>query len=508
MIDVRNLLTVIARFKAVTGARKRVRQFVALGAALLLGTCAVQAQLIAYEGFNYAAGSLVGANGGSGWAGPWQRVTTDTASSDQLVNATGLGIANMASAGGRIVQPANDHRNYRAIDMTIPALQPYIDSTSANSGTIRATYGPALGKSGTTLWFSMLIKTTSPYFAKYGGMHLMDGMDLSQPYGDKALHQRFQFGKDHDTHWGFSRTTNGYTGISSQNFASSVLADAQLHLLVYRIDFQSVDQTQAWMWIDPVVGTAPALASAAVHATGIYDFHFNAVNVGADGVFDFDELRIGLTYADVVPPTVPLFALSVVRDGTGSGAVTSADAQINCGATCAANYPSASVVTLSAAPLANSIFTGWLGACRGVTPTCAVTVNSSMTASATFAPIGKVATLDVDGSGASLAYDALTDGALIVRFLLGMTGPALTSGIVNGAGSRTSSTAISDYLTNIKPALDIDGNGVVDLPVDALLIVRYLMGFRGSALLAGGTGTGATRTTVAEIETWLQSLSP
>lgn len=52
-------------------------------------------------------------------------------------------------------------------------------------------------------------------------------------------------------------------------------------------------------------------------------------------------------------------------------------------------------------------------------------------------------TLDVDGSG---LLDALTDGLIIMRALLGMTGTAVTNGAVSGSATRTSWADIRDYL--------------------------------------------------------------
>ncbi|HJX84792.1 MAG TPA: LamG-like jellyroll fold domain-containing protein [Candidatus Angelobacter sp.] len=80
---------------------------------------------------------------------------------------------------------------------------------------------------------------------------------------------------------------------------------------------------------------------------------------------------------------VPTFSLTVTRQGTGTGTVTSNVGGINCGTTCSAVYNSGSAVTLTATPAAGSIFAGWGGACSG-TQTCAVTMNAALSVSATF----------------------------------------------------------------------------------------------------------------------------
>jgi len=58
------------------------------------------------------------------------------------------------------------------------------------------------------------------------------------------------------------------------------------------------------------------------------------------------------------------------------------------------------------------------------------------------------------------------------------------------------------------PSLDIDGNGTADALTDGLLMIRYLLGVRGDALIQGAVGDGAQRTSAIDIETYIQSLLP
>ena len=51
-------------------------------------------------------------------------------------------------------------------------------------------------------------------------------------------------------------------------------------------------------------------------------------------------------------------------------------------------------------------------------------------------------------------------------------------------------------------ALDIDGNGLVEATTDGLLMLRYLLGLRGSALTTGALGVCASRDAAA-IESYL-----
>ncbi len=52
-------------------------------------------------------------------------------------------------------------------------------------------------------------------------------------------------------------------------------------------------------------------------------------------------------------------------------------------------------------------------------------------------------------------------------------------------------------------SMDIDGNGRVDATTDGLLLTRYMLGLRGTALVSGALGAGASRTLPADIENYL-----
>jgi len=114
------------------------------------------------------------------------------------------------------------------------------------------------------------------------------------------------------------------------------------------------------------------------------------------------------------------------------------------------------------------------------------------------------AAMDIDGNG---GYAALTDGLLIVRYLLELTGTSLTSDAI-GVGATRSAGDIEQRLDGIKPALDVDGNGTTDALTDGVMLTRYLSGLRGSSLTGGLIGPGASRTTPAQIEAYIQSLAP
>ena len=103
---------------------------------------------------------------------------------------------------------------------------------------------------------------------------------------------------------------------------------------------------------------------------------------------------------------------------------------------------------------------------------------------------------------------ALTDGLLVMRYLFGLSGRALTAGVLGLNAMRTESEAVKGYLDGIRGSLDIDGNGAADALTDGLLIVRYLFGLRGNSLIAGAVDPLGSRKTATAIESYLQSLMP
>ncbi len=93
-----------------------------------------------------------------------------------------------------------------------------------------------------------------------------------------------------------------------------------------------------------------------------------------------------------------LYALDVTPDGTGAGTVAADVGAIDCGATCADQYASGTVVTLTATPDAASSFDGWSGDCSG-TGTCQVTMSQVRHVSATFTHVFHQLTITPLGAG-------------------------------------------------------------------------------------------------------------
>jgi YD repeat-containing protein len=92
--------------------------------------------------------------------------------------------------------------------------------------------------------------------------------------------------------------------------------------------------------------------------------------------------------------------LTVTKDGTGTGTITSSPGGIDCGADCAENYDENTVVMLSATPAAGSIFDGWSGDADCSDGVVLMDANKNCTAIFDLIPPQQFAlTVSITGSG-------------------------------------------------------------------------------------------------------------
>jgi uncharacterized repeat protein (TIGR01451 family) len=98
-----------------------------------------------------------------------------------------------------------------------------------------------------------------------------------------------------------------------------------------------------------------------------------------------DDLAPANNSATQDTTVVQSFTLTVTKDGTGGGTISSDPSGIDCGGVCSQKFASDTVVSLTATGSADSTFIGWGGACSGTDPnSCSVTLNAARSVTVTF----------------------------------------------------------------------------------------------------------------------------
>jgi hypothetical protein len=103
---------------------------------------------------------------------------------------------------------------------------------------------------------------------------------------------------------------------------------------------------------------------------------------------------------------------------------------------------------------------------------------------------GSTCKLDVDGNG---KIEATKDGILILRRLLGFSGTVLTASTSDSCATRTSSSSPTIESFIDAQALDVDASGGAwpqTAPTDGLLILRAMLGLTGTTVTNGLTTRG------------------
>jgi len=219
------------------------------------------AALIAYEGFDYAeGGSLIGANGGTGWmtAGAWA-----DAPASQTGDNTEIG------ANGVRVSTGNAYPN-RYLNVV-----PYGN----------APFGHALNPV-TELWISFLY---TPNLESFGQLRLSS-------FGAEGGANLMSFG---------SSLGNAEVGApGSMVLTPNVFTEGKTYLMVAQILFDTdtgANETVR-LFVDPSLNSIPDLSSAVAFNDQV-DFSFERIGLVAGSPTGslFDEIRMGTTFYSVVP---------------------------------------------------------------------------------------------------------------------------------------------------------------------------------------------------------------
>ena len=245
---------------------------------------AMAADLIAYDGFSYNPTiNLHGANGGSGWSGTWvknQAIPTG-------VGAPGLSWPNLVTAGNCAVTAAYGNDQYSIYSRV---LAPYTDEDGV-------------------VYISFLFQPTFG-FGEGGGVQigpLTNGMIV-------GIHPGTGF---------YGLTDMAFAGVDT-NVPAELDTTA---LCVVRVT-NNFDGTIVYgLYMNPTVGQLePAFPEATYMIGGTMPAVVRILN---DGGFLTDEIRVGKTWASVLPSTLPP---ACAADLDHSGAVGASDLGLLLGA--------------------------------------------------------------------------------------------------------------------------------------------------------------------------------
>lgn len=99
--------------------------------------------------------------------------------------------------------------------------------------------------------------------------------------------------------------------------------------------------------------------------------------------------------------------------------------------------------------------------------------------------------LDIDGNQ---TISATSDGLMLLRAMLGLTGTAVTTGATVAGAPRSSWEQIAPYVH--LAALNLDGTGNTDAATDGVLLLRAMFGLTGAAVTNGVAANGQTWATI------------
>lgn len=117
--------------------------------------------------------------------------------------------------------------------------------------------------------------------------------------------------------------------------------------------------------------------------------------------------------------------------------------------------------------------------------------------------------LDIDGDAPTGSAAGTSDAVLIYRFLKAIASPPATANALSNTATRRDAVSLHVLLASMHQHFDADGNGAVQIGIDGTIVVRFLLGFRGAALTAGlATATPAATRNANDITAYLASLMP
>lgn len=225
---------------------------------LAMAAGSVAANPILYEGFNYAPGqNLNMLNGGTGFAGSWQ-----AAQPDYTIQSGSIAYGALETSGNRAS---------------------FSESNEATSQADRTLVGSGLGADGTTEWLSFLMQ---PGTIVDGGL--------------------MEFGIE-NMEVGMTGQNDGFYAVGAGNMIENstvpIVAGQPVFVSIeFQFNANSNGQDTATVYFDPTPGLAAPDVTGTVWTENFSSSIAGFAIDGAEGqTSNFDELRLGNSYADVSP---------------------------------------------------------------------------------------------------------------------------------------------------------------------------------------------------------------
>jgi len=228
-------------------------------------------------------------------------------------------------------------------------------------------------------------------------------------------------------------------------------------------------------------GSRRATESDTTNASGVATSSTFTANTTA-GTYNVVGSVTGATSANFALTNNPV-SVTVVRDGNGSGSVSSTPSGISCGATCTAPFAYNGAVTLNATASSGSHISAWNGGgCSGTSASCTINhLTASTTVTVTFTLDAPTLTLSSSGTGSG-TFSCTVNG-----------GPSGACASSYNSGDAVVITATADTGSTFTGwSTDCSGTSTCSLSMTANRTVdgAFTLQTRSLTLSSSGTGSG------------------
>ncbi|TWT90511.1 Dockerin type I repeat protein [Pseudobythopirellula maris] len=254
--------------------------FCLMGCLIALAPTGARADILAYEGFDYPEGNLIGQNGGYGWDGGW------------------------SSGGDAVVVAGSLAYNDGSTDLPTFGNHALIGGASGSASPVR-NMTSNLGLEAGTYWMSFIGERQTPH--ETAADNFTRAAIFQARLGGT---EQFSVGKSTRSdveEWGV------YSGIDIDGTSDySDISQSELVFSLIKVDIVGGDDgvmdDSLSVWFNPILDPMAALGAPDVSNVGVDDYQFDGFRVftggsNASGLYAqmaIDEIRIGTEREDVV----------------------------------------------------------------------------------------------------------------------------------------------------------------------------------------------------------------